>query len=154
MLQAACSKGAALQVKRAVIFVKSALAGAAATLTDFTVFFALANGVGLDPRWANLPALVAGGVVNFVGNRRFAFHAHHGSLTRQAQRFIGVTVIGLALNAVIFHFAVDALTAWPAWVLRVIIGNAVYVGWYFPMFRKIFHVHATRDEAKNGAASG
>lgn len=129
-------------VKRVVIFVKSMLAGAAATLTDFGVFFLLANAIGISARWANMPALVAGGIVNFVGNRRFAFHAHHGSLTRQAQRFALVTLIALALNAVLFHFAVEAFATWPAWVLRLITGNMVYLGWSFPMFRRVFHVHA------------
>ncbi len=127
-----------------MLFVKSSVAGGVGTLVDFGVFFALTTGLGLDPQWANWPGMLAGGVVNFVGNRRFAFHAHHGNLTRQAWRFTGVTMVALLSSAVLFYFAVEAWPGVPPWVLRLITSNVVYLGWTFPLFRRVFHVHAVQ----------
>jgi len=129
-------------VKRGFIFVKSLLAGAAATLTDFGVFFVLHNGLGVDALWATVPALITGAIVNFVGNRRYAFHAHRGKLTKQAQRFTIVTLIALGLNFLIFWGAHKLLPSWPAWLMRVIIGNLVYLAWSYPMFQVVFRTVA------------
>jgi putative flippase GtrA len=132
--------GAATAVNRFVVFLKSSLAGAIGTFVDFGLFFVLNSGFGLDAQWANAAGMVAGGVVNFIGNRRFAFQAQGGSLTRQAQRFTAVTVVALALTALLFNVAVTAWPTVPAWVLKAVTGNAVYLVWTFPLFRRVFQV--------------
>ncbi len=128
-------------VNRTVVFVKSLLAGGAATLTDFGVYLVLTKVLLASPHPSTFVALIAGATVNFVGNRRFAFHAHHGNLTRQAQRYIVVTLVVVGLNGLLFHLALQTLPSWPDWLLRFIIGNLVYLCFTYPMFRRIFHVH-------------
>lgn len=142
-------------VKRGAIFVKSLLAGAAATLTDFGVFVLLHNALNVVAIWATVPALIAGGVVNFIGNRRYAFHAHRGKLTKQAQRFTVVTLIALGLNFLIFWGAEKLVPTWPAWLLRLIIGNVVYLAWSYPMFKVVFRtVTTTRNTGTPSGLAG
>ena len=63
---------------------RSFLAGAAATVVDLAVLAFLVSVLGFDPRHANVPALVAGGIVNFLGNRHFAFRAADAPLGKLA----------------------------------------------------------------------
>jgi putative flippase GtrA len=59
---------------------RSLLAGGAATFADLLVLLFAIHTLHLDARVASIPALVAGGVVNFLGNRHFAFRARAGDV--------------------------------------------------------------------------
>jgi putative flippase GtrA len=126
--------------QRLLTFARSALAGGAATLVDLGV---LAISVGLfhvSPRAANVPALLAGAVVQFFGNRCFAFRARAGSLSRQAGLFVLSEAITLGLNGVLFHAVVThvALGAAGAVLVRAVTTNAVFVLWSYPVWKRIF----------------
>ncbi len=121
---------------RVALLAKSMLAGAVATASDLGTFMLLAHVVGVPARWANMAGLVVGAVINFVGNRHFAFRAQRGSVTRQAQWYVAVTVVALGLNAALFHFAVDWLPTWPSWLVRLIVSNGIYLAFIFPMFKR------------------
>ena len=71
--------------------------------------------VGLDPRVASVPALVAGGIVSFVGNRHFAFRASRGSLAKQAALYAVVEIAALAANGILFDVAMRLLPPALAW---------------------------------------
>jgi len=93
---------AAFTLARLARLARAGIAGAAATLVDVGVLTALVAGAHVDPRAASLPALVAGGIANFVGNRHFAFRAAQGNLARQAILYTVVEVMALALNGLLF----------------------------------------------------
>ncbi len=119
------------------------LAGGAATLADVAVLALLVSVVGLAPSVASAPALLVGGIVNFVANRHFAFRAAHGSLARQAMLY-GVVEIGtLAANGVLFAIAMKLLPHGLAWAyvpVRLVISHLVFLGWSYPMWRFVFRV--------------
>lgn len=115
------------------------LAGGAATAVDLAAMFAMVSLRGLSPRLASVPALLLAGTVNFLGNRHLAFRAEGGSVAQQAKRFACVHLVTLTLNAVLFDLAIRGLGAHaPFWLLRLVVSNVVYLGWSFPMFRRVF----------------
>ncbi len=119
---------------------RSLLAGAAATLVDLAVLAVLVSGLGVAPRVANVPALVAGGVVAFFGNRHFAFRAGDGPLAKQAVGYGVVEIVALALNGVLFELVMRALPGHPGWyaAVRLVTSHVVYLAWSYPMWRLVF----------------
>lgn len=121
-------------------FLRSLLAGGLATLVDLGVLALLVSGLHLAPRVANGPALLAGAVVAFFGNRHFAFRAGGGRLGRQALLFAIVELVALGLNGVLFDTvlrAVPAATHAYA-VVRLVTTNLVYLAFSYPMWRFVF----------------
>lgn len=121
------------------------LAGGAATIADLVVLTLLVSLLGLSPRIANVPALVAGGVVNFLGNRHFAFKAAEGSLAKQATLYTLVELVALALNGVLFDLAMQLPFVAPhaaAWVIpvRLVTSHVVFLAWSYPLWRLVFKV--------------
>lgn len=126
-------------LKRLALLARSMLAGAAATLVDLGTLFLLVDVVGVAPRVASVPALLLAGSVMFVGNRRFAFRATSSAGARQALRFAGVHAVTLTLNAALFDLAMSVAGGRaPYWAVRLVVGNAVFLAWSFPMFRRVF----------------
>jgi putative flippase GtrA len=119
---------------------RAGLAGAAATLVDLAVLSALVSGFHESPRLASIPALLAGGVASFFGNRHFAFRAGRGSLLRQAALYTVVELLALALNGLLFD---GVLRAYPAaahaYVLvRLATSHVVFLCWSYPLWRHVF----------------
>src|SRR5881394_754490 len=88
---------------------RSLLAGGAATFADLLVLLFAIHALHLDARVASIPALVAGGVVNFIGNRHFAFRARAGDVRKQAMLYTATEVVALMLNGLLYDVAVRAL---------------------------------------------
>jgi putative flippase GtrA len=128
-----------MREKLATLF-RSTLVGGAATAADLLVLFVCMQALGWSPRAANTPALIAGGLVNFHGNRTFAFRATEGRLERQATLFVLAELVTLGLNGVLFDFVVRALPAgaMPAMVARLVVQNVVFLGWSYPIWRRVF----------------
>lgn len=126
--------------QRLLTFARSALAGGAATLVDLGVIAVSVGLFHLSPRTANVPALLAGAVVQFFGNRCFAFRAQGGSLSRQVGLFALAEAITLGLNGVLYHAVVTHVTLGVAGavVVRAVTSNAVFVLWSYPVWRRIF----------------
>jgi putative flippase GtrA len=125
---------------RSMTFLKSTAAGSFATLADLAVLTLLCA-LGIPARVASIPALLAGGVVNFVGNRNYAFSARGANdLHKHLSLFALVELFALALNALIFDLAVRGIPAAAAHVViaRLIIGNVVFVCFSYPLWRRIF----------------
>jgi putative flippase GtrA len=119
------------------------LAGAAATLADVAVLAVLVSLLGLSPRVANIPALVVGGVVNFLGNRHFAFRATSGSLAKQAALYTIVELAALAANGVLFDVVMRLLPTNLAWAyvpVRLVTSHVVFLLWSYPLWRFVFRV--------------
>lgn len=132
---------------RLLTFLRSALAGGAATVVDVAVLSVLVSVLGVAPRVANVPSLVAGAAVSFVGNRHFAFRAGAGSLSRQAVLFVGVEIVTFVLNAVLFDLALRVLpaTALAAAAARLAVGHVVFLLWSYPSWRHVFRVRAAEQ---------
>lgn len=125
---------------------RAGLAGGAATLTDLGVLALLVSALHVSPRAASVPALVAGGVANFIGNRHFAFRAQEGSLARQAALYAIVEVIALALNGLFYDSVLRAFpaTAGAYWAVRLATSHLVFLLWSYPLWRKVFAVPVKR----------
>jgi putative flippase GtrA len=125
-------------------WLRSGLAGALATGVDLGVLALLVSGFGVSAHSANVPALVAGGIANFLGNRHFAFRAHGGSLTRQALGYTAVEIVALVLNGVLYDVA---LRVFPGalhlyWLVRIVTSHLVFLCWSYPLWRRVFRAEA------------
>jgi putative flippase GtrA len=120
--------------------IRSSIAGGAATAVDLVVLFACIHVLGWSPRVASVPALLAGGFVNFHGNRHFAFRATAGRVERQAALFILGELVTLTLNGILYDLAVRTLHPGigGAMVIRLVTQNMVFLAWSFPIWRLVF----------------
>ena len=120
------------------------MAGLAATGSDLATLALLVSVLHVDPRLASLPALVVGGVVNFVGNRHFAFRAQNGHVGKQAVGYTAVELVALALNGLLYDWALRTMAAAPHfyWAVRLVTSHAVFLLWSYPLWRKVFRVAA------------
>lgn len=116
---------------------RSVLVGGLATAVDLLALVLLVQAVGLPPAAANVPALLAGVAVQFVGNKWFAFRDPSRRLARQTAQFAVVELGALALNALGFHLLVVA-TPTPYPVARALASAAVYLGYSYPLWGRIF----------------
>ncbi len=125
---------------RVLELLRAGAAGIAATLTDLGVLALLVSVLHWDPRAASVPALLAGGVANFVGNRHFAFRAARGSLARQAVGYTVVEVVALILNGLAYDIVLRSapVTANAYWAVRLVTSHLVFLCWSFPLWRRVF----------------
>lgn len=135
---------------------RSGVVGIVATLIDLLALSALVEGFGLDPVIANVPALSAGLLVQFLGNKFWAFlepSTDVASLSRQAGLFALVEVGAFALNAAAFHLLVTALAA-PYPVARIVGSCAVYFAFSYPLWRFVFRApDAEPNRSETGGKS-
>jgi putative flippase GtrA len=125
---------------RLATFLRSALAGGAATLVDLAVI-AFAVGVLHAPAAAaNVPALAAGAAVQFLGNRHFAFRAEGGDVRRQLLFFALAEAVTLLLNGALYHLVATRFALGPmgAVIARAITTNLVFLCWSYPVWSRIF----------------
>ena len=123
-------------------FVRAILVGVLATGADLATLALLVEGAHLSPAAANVPALLVGLVVQFVGCRAFVFpHGEHG-LFAQAFRFLVAEAGTLALNGIIFHVLVSATTI-PYALSRPVGQLAVFVLFSYPAWRRVFRKKKT-----------
>lgn len=127
-------------------FLRALLAGGAATAVDLATLAVLVSLFHLDPRVANVPALVAGGAVQFFANRGFVFRADKEGLARQALLFVIVETVALALNGVLYDGAMRLVPPQPGLyaLVRLATSNLVFVSWSYPLWRFVFRTPAPR----------
>jgi putative flippase GtrA len=90
-----------------------------------------------------VPALVAGGVVNFLGNRHFAFRARAGQagdIGKQAAGYTAVELVALALNGLAYDTVLRLVPGARNvyWLVRLATSHAVFLGWSYPLWRHVF----------------
>ena len=122
---------------------RALLAGGAATFADLAVLALLVSLLGVAPRVASIPALVVGGVVNFLGNRHFAFRAARGSLARQAVLYTIVELAALGANGVLFDVVMRLLPGSLAWAYvpaRLVTSHLFFLAWRYPLWRLVFRM--------------
>lgn len=117
--------------------IRSALVGVVASGADLLALAALIGVMGLSPLWANVPALLLGLLVQFFGNKHFAFRDRSDDLVKQGTRFALVETGAFALNAGAFHLLTTLARA-PYMVARLVGSALVYFGFSFPLWGRIF----------------
>ena len=137
----------AFSIARILELLRAGAAGLAATAVDLGVLAFLVSVLHVDARVASIPALIAGGVANFIGNRHFAFRARSGSLARQAVGYTAVELIALALNGVLYDTVLRAVpgAAHIYWAVRLVTSHAVFLAWSYPLWRKVFATRHPRS---------
>jgi putative flippase GtrA len=133
--------------KRIAELLRAGVAGIAATGSDLATLAFVVSVLHVDARMASIPALVVGGLVNFLGNRHYAFRARAGHIGKQAVGYTAVELVALALNGLLYDTVLRAVpgAAHVYWLVRLITSHAVFLGWSFPMWRRVFRV--THHEA-------
>lgn len=119
---------------------RAGAAGIAATAVDIGTLAFFVAVLHFDARAASIPALVAGGVANFIGNRHFAFRAKGGDLGRQAIGYTVVEVVALALNGVLYDVVLRSfpVAAHAYWAVRLVTSHVVFLAWSYPLWRRVF----------------
>jgi putative flippase GtrA len=127
---------------RLLELLRAGAAGIAATAVDLATLALLVSVFHVDARIASLPALVCGGIANFVGNRHFAFRAREGSLAKQALGYTVVELIALALNGVLYDTVLRTVpnAAHAYWAVRLVTSHVVFLCWSYPLWRRVFAV--------------
>jgi len=133
--------------KKIAELLRAGVAGVAATGSDLATLTILVSLLHVDPHLANVPALLVGGVVNFLGNRHFAFRARDGHFGKQAMGYTAVEIVALVLNGVLYDVALRAIpgAAHLYWLVRLATSHAVFLGWSFPLWRRVFRVAPSQD---------
>jgi putative flippase GtrA len=116
---------------------RSVLVGGAATLIDLGVLALLVEVAHLPATAANVPALLVGALVQFLGCRYFVFEAGAADLRKQAGGFAAVEVATLALNGLAFHALVAGLHV-PYAAARPLGTFLVFISFSYPMWRLVF----------------
>ncbi len=121
---------------------RAGVAGLAATAADLATLAVLVSLLHVDARLASLPALVVGGVVNFLGNRHFAFRAKDGNVGKQVAGYTAVEIVALALNGLLYDTLLRLVPGARAayWLVRLATSHAVFLGWSYPLWRRVFAV--------------
>jgi len=120
---------------------RAGIAGVAATAADELTLVGLVHLLHVSARAANVPALLAGGIVNFLGNRHFAFRgARSGPAARQAAGYVAVELVALALNGLFYDAILRARPelAGAYWAVRLATSHAVFLLWSYPLWRRVF----------------
>jgi putative flippase GtrA len=128
--------------RRIAQLLRAGIAGIAATAADLLTLTLLVSVAHVDARSASIPALVVGGVVNFLGNRHYAFRAGAGHVGKQAAGYTAVELVALGLNGLLYDTVLRALpgAVHAYWLVRLVTSNAVFLGWSYPLWRRVFRV--------------
>ncbi len=121
-------------------FQRSAVVGLVATLADLITLAVFVHGLGVSAALANVPALALGVLIQFVGNKIWAFEERSTEasvLMRQGSMFLAVEVVAFALNAALFHLAA-VVFAIPALFARIAVSSLVYFGFSYRLWARIF----------------
>lgn len=119
-------------------FIRSVLVGLVATAVDVGMLLALVAGCGLLPVAANVPALLVGALLQYLGNKYLAFRDRSRDHLRQGGLFALVEGGALLLNAAGFHWLVTASPV-PYALARPVVTLAVYCAFSYPLWARIFN---------------
>ena len=133
-------------VRLALQTVRAGAAGILATGTDLATLAVLVSGFRVSPHVANVPALLAGGVANFAGNRWFAFRAQREPIGRQIVGYALVEIVALALNGWLFEMALRIFphATHAYWALRLATSHIVFLCWSYPLWCFVFRQRGGR----------
>ncbi len=115
--------------------------GLVATLVDLGTLHLMVHHLGIDPVVANVPSLLMGLTVQFMGNKLFAFRDRSTALLKQGALFGVIEVGALILNAGAFHLAITFSSLNPL-IVRTFASALVYFAYSYPLWHLIFQSSA------------
>lgn len=122
---------------------RSMLVGLAATLADLAALTALVELCGVVPTIANVPSLLVGAMVQFLGCRSFVFPKNDARWIAQLVGFAAAEAGTLTLNGILF-FLLVRFSLVPYALARPLGTFLVFVGFSYPAWKRIFTAkHAT-----------
>jgi putative flippase GtrA len=129
-------------VAKVMQLLRAGAAGIAATAVDLLTLALCVSALHVDARVASIPALVAGGITNFLGNRHFAFRAGAGNVAKQAVGYTVVELVALALNGILYDTVLRVVpnAAHVYWAVRLVTSHVVFLAWSYPLWRRVFAV--------------
>ncbi len=124
---------------------RSGAAGAGASIVDLAVLTGLVQLGGVSPRAASVPALIAGGIVMFFGQKYLAFRGRTGSVARELLLFTAVQAGGLVLTGLLFDGTLRIAPGLGHYyvVVRLVTTNVVWLGYSFPLWHWVFRAPKT-----------
>lgn len=137
--------------------VRSAGAGALATIADLAALTFLVSLVGLSPHIANVPSLLVGNVVMFFAQKDIAFRARGGNVRREMLLFALVQAGGFTLNVSLYDIALRTCPLARTYYLpaRLVTTNLVWLSYSFPVWHLVFRRRArSRSSTTSTAESG
>ena len=117
--------------ERIGVLLRSAVVGLLATASDLGTLMLLIHGAGLSKRAANTPSLLPGLLVQFIGNKYFAFEDRSKAIVKQGSLFVLIEIVAFALNVLLFDLLVT-FTPVHEILARLLGTNIVYLGFSFP----------------------
>lgn len=136
-------------VRDAVLrFLRGSAVGIAATVLDMAVLAILVEGFRLTPAQANVPALIAGAAVQFIGCRHVVFRTTSGSVSKQLVAFVATEAGTLTLNGIVFQVLVS-LTPVPYPLARMLGTFLVFIGFSYPLWGRIFRAPSAESTASD-----
>lgn len=118
-------------------FTKTVVVGLVASLVDLLCLVVLVEFLGVSKDGANVPSLIAGASIQFLGNRHVVFKSTHKKALPQIIKFTIAELASLALNALGFHLLV-VYSPVPYPLIRPLVTFIVFVGFSNPLWRKVF----------------
>ena len=118
---------------RIIVLLKSSAVGLVATACDLGTTTLLVRVFDFTKQQANLPGLIPGLAVMFIGNKFFAFEDKSKKVVRQGVMFLVIELIALGLNVLFYHLIVTYLD-WHEVLARAVGTNVTYLGFSFPMW--------------------
>lgn len=130
------------------VLLKSGLVGVFATATDIILLVLLVDVLGWPATSANVPALSVGLLIQFLGNKYFAFEDRRSdaaNLLRQGALFALVEVAAFGLSAALFHGLVTSVGTHHL-VARLFGSALVYFCFSLPLWRLVFRTPPPQND--------
>ena len=118
-------------------FLRSSLVGLVTSVVDLVIIETGIRLMKVDPALAKAIALAVCTLIQFFGNRSFAFKAQQGRLGRQMMWFIGCEAIAAGLMCLVFRQMVRHM---PLEIANALSIGVVYFGFSYPLWKRVFTV--------------
>lgn len=119
------------RIRRAIgQFMKYSIVGASGFVINMIVYSAMVKSVGMHYMPAAIVSFTAAITNNFILNKYWTFNNPQGAVSRQARRFLVISLASLALNLAILRVLVEILASVNALGLhvdRAIVAQAVAI---------------------------
>lgn len=133
--------------KKSIIqFLKSELSSLSSTIVDLSVFTLCTTILRQNIVVSTSAGVIAGGVLNFVMNRNFAFRSFEAKKSHQVFRFFLVWVGSLLLNTYGTYFIVTKLSV-NKFLSRILVGLIVRFSFNFPLLKYFVFPNKKKGEA-------
>jgi putative flippase GtrA len=123
--------------ERLLRFGRALMVGGVATGADFATLTLLIRVFAVRPEIARAPALLAGAIVQFVGNRAFTFRATQGSLARHARLFLVFEASAYVVNLLLYTYLVRRIRVLPPEVTSFVGTFVVFAAYSYPVRRLV-----------------